>query len=459
MKENLQESLELQKSKLLLGNPELKLVKPCLVNDGIIQFPNENFELEMNSSITWFIPASGSGSRMFQFLYDYLEDQDNESQSVKIFLEKLDHFAFYSWMNPQIKLDFERKVIDNKKLIELLLHEVPFRLGKIPKGMVPFHVKNNKVLNAFQEQVIQGLKLNFNHVEFHFTIQKEFEKEILESIESLDIAKTRRIYFTEQEKSSDSIAFDQNFNPIILPNKNYLTRPSGHGALLSNLNSTETDFIFIKNIDNVQHVDHCGQTILVWKKLLSLTQKIRMELKALWENPSLIDLISLNNYYQLFSKEHISDDLDKKTIREMICRPIRVCGMVKNIGQPGGGPFWIEKNGQLSKQIIEKSQISNNEEQLKILGESSHFNPVMLVASVKDYKGLKFDLETFCDQDSFFVVDKTQECRKIKYIEKPGLWNGSMANWLTVFVEVPSEVFSPVKSILDLLEPAHLQNK
>jgi hypothetical protein len=362
-------------------------------------------------------------------------------------------------MNPQIKLDFERKVIDNKKLIELLLHEVPFRLGKIPKGMVPFHIKNNEVLNAFQEQVIQGLKLNFNQVEFHFTIQKEFQKEILESIDSLDIAKTRRIYFTEQEKSSDSIAFDQNFNPIILPNKNYLTRPSGHGALLSNLNSTESDFILIKNIDNVQHVDHSGQTILVWKKLLSLTQKIRMELKALWENPSYIDLISLNDHYQLFSKEHISDDLDVNTIREMIHRPIRVCGMVKNIGQPGGGPFWIEKNGQLSKQIIEKSQISNNEEQLKILGESSHFNPVMLVASVKDYEGLKFDLETFCDQDSFFVVDKTQEGRKIKYIEKPGLWNGSMANWLTVFVEVPSEVFSPVKSILDLLEPAHLQNK
>jgi hypothetical protein len=234
-----------------------------------------------------------------------------------------------------------------------------------------------------------------------------------------------------------------------------LKRPSGHGALIHNLNEVQSDYILIKNIDNVQYLSKSKLTLNYWNDLIKLTQVIKNQLSELCKNPKLEVLLELNQKYHFTSKENLEMLVGDEQIQTFINRPIRVCGMVKNSGQPGGGPFWVEKNGVISKQIVEKSQIAPTLSQQQIVEQSSHFNPVMIVASVKDFQGVKFNLIDFKDDESYFIVQKRYEGRDVQFIENPGLWNGSMAHWISVFVEIPAETFSPVKTVLDLLDESH----
>jgi hypothetical protein len=451
-----QKNIDQQLEKLKSGLPEIQLINPCSLNQGIIHLTEvENREVD-DESITWFIPASGSGSRMFQFLFDYLNDGDLSKTEIKQFSESLTSFAFYQHIDSQYRKSFESNELSLSDLIKKILLKDGLNFSKLPKGLVPFHKDENGISNPFQDSIIQGLKLANQKIDFHFTIQKEFENEIKHSISQISVGNVPAIEFSEQYKETDSIAFTDEFNPILISENKFLKRPSGHGALLTNLNGVEADYVLIRNIDNIQHSSKSKQSLEVWNRIVNLTIQIKQGLKKIWENPSKEELLRINEMYHLFDYEHVKSIEKLEEILVLINRPLRICGMVKNSGQPGGGPFWVKnKNGFITKQIVEKAQISNEVSQQKILNESTHFNPVMIVASVKDYTGKKYDLTQFVDDQTYFIVTKNHEGKSIQYLENPGLWNGAMAYWNSVFVEIPSEVFSPVKTILDLLDERH----
>jgi hypothetical protein len=261
--------------------------------------------------------------------------------------------------------------------------------------------------------------------------------------------------FSEQRPETDSFVFDENLDLVLNHESIPLRKPAGHGALLQNLNELQSEYILIKNIDNVQHLNKSNQSTTLWNNLIDFAQVVKNQITEIYTKPDLNQLLELNECYQFSTEEYLRSLTNSEQIKDFLNRPFRVCGMVKNSGQPGGGPFWIEKNGVVSKQIVEKAEISLDIEQQQILEQSTHFNPVMIVASVMDLTGKKYDLSLYSDEQSYFVVNKKYEGKNIKFIEKPGLWNGSMAFWNTIFVEIPSETFSPVKTILDLLDDAH----
>ncbi len=277
-----------------------------------------------------------------------------------------------------------------------------------------------------------------------------------------------RVNFSYQDKSTDSIALDVNNQFFREENENLVFRPGGHGALIQNLNQLDADIIFIKNIDNViqNHIDE----IALYKKalagiLLEKQQQIFSYLRQLDEDNVVKELLDEIVLF-IQSKLHfeVTDDFSKYTkeskieyLRNYLNRPIRVCGMVKNEGEPGGGPFWVrDRKGLVFLQIVESSQIDENDvNQMKILNSSTHFNPVDLVCGIRNYRGANFDLNEFVDHSSGFIVHKNKGGKDLKAYELPGLWNGAMAKWLTVFVEVPLITFNPVKTVNDLLKVAH----
>lgn len=445
--------------------PEIKLVSPCKLNSGIIRhdsFERKKFEkqfLESTASTTLFIPASGSGSRMFQFLYDFLEDPNEENRSkTEKFLNHIEDFAFFELLPYQIKLDVRNYNISLDDFIAYLLQPTGLSLGHKPKGLIPFHRTRSFVLNAFQEQLLQGLRIKEDPTRFHFTISGEFEHEIVDTLNHIKGLTSRNciIDTSSQNPNTDSIAFDLSGNIVTTSDGNELRRPSGHGALLENLGAIETDIIFIKNIDNVQHEAQSGEAIENFRYLGGILMFLQNELKTITlSSTKKSDFKALNLSYQLVHDEAVIDSMSDAEIVSFINRPLRICGMVKNEGQPGGGPFWVENNGKISKQIVEKSQIKMEGEQYRLMVQSHYFNPVLMAVSIKDLSGNTFDLDEFADYSSYFIVEKKFQGRPIKFLERPGLWNGSMADWLTVFVEVSSKTFSPVKNVLDLLHESH----
>lgn len=265
------------------------------------------------------------------------------------------------------------------------------------------------------------------------------------------------VAFSEQSIQSNSLTFQENGDLYLDQNGNPFTRPSGHGALLPILNEITEEIIFIKNIDNVQHFNESDKSTETWKFLGGLLIEFKKEAELVFEHPSLEALKKLNTKYQLIDPAQI-DQLDNPNdIRDALNKPSRVCGMVKNSGQPGGGPFWIERKGQYSKQIVEKAQIADKEDQHKLLVNSTHFNPVMIAMTPYSMENEKLNLLDYRNDDAYFVVHKKQDGTPILYVEQPGLWNGGMENWNTIFVEIPTETFSPVKTVLDLLESAHIE--
>lgn len=456
------------------GNPTLNLAKPCRVNDGISVLS----ELEINTyknqfsngirdkKITFFIPASGSGSRMFGFLFDFIENSDfNSTETIKLieqFLNNIKSFSFYNKLPQFYKDSIQKGNVDIKSLIKFILFEEGLNFGLLPKGLIPFHLYDKFIINPFQEQILQGTEIASEKTEFHFTINPKFEKQINHSIKILkEITGIDFTYsFSQQEKDTHSVAFTTENKIAISDNEQQILRPSGHGALIDNLNQIDSDLIFIKNIDNIQHFDKAntafntkkalGGLILNFQnKVFNLLEKI--DSNSEWKS----EVIEINEKFCLKIKE--SNLENKEWVKNHFNRPIRVCGMVKNEGQAGGGPFWVkDSEGETTIQIIEKSQINVN--QLSILLHATHFNPVDIVCGVKNYKGQKFNLHDFVNSKLYFIVEKNEKGQAIKYVEKPGLWNGAMYNWLTIFYEIDSNCFSPVKTVLDLLKPLHIQD-
>jgi hypothetical protein len=458
-----------QKNKVFGEIPTIKLVEPCRINKGILRFEKDERKKfihlfsKKNSVPTFFIPASGSGSRMFQFLFDFLTKVTDENRGlVTRFLNHIEEFAFYR------KIDFDTKnlIAQNKleleDLVKYVIGEEGLNLSKLPKGLVPFHNYGYFILNPFQEQALQAAKIGNGAANVHFTVNPIFEKEIKNSIHQVCAISGYNIKtsFSVQCEETNSYTFTENGN--VYPNEhNPLRRPAGHGALLSNLNKLDAGIIFIKNIDNIQHEDNSLTALNDFRFLGGILTQLTTDLKSVVFD-GVVNKMLLSTILEKYQLTYDISQIENQTNDELLVwinRPRRVCGMVKNEGQAGGGPFWVEDSkGEISKQIVEKAQISSTSSQNNIMVKSSHFNPVMLACDTRDLDGKKHDLSLFRDDNTYFVVTKNQQGDTIRFAEQPGLWNGSMADWTTVFVEVSSNSFSPVKTVLDLLNPLHINS-
>ena len=476
------------------GFPFLKIVAPAVISKGITVVDNEKGNFYINKwesyrqkegvNIVKFVPASGAASRMFKDLYEFLESDSEAPQksSVKEFFSQIEKFAFYEELNKACLKNEGATIaelIKNNKLkavVENLLLEKGLNYGFLPKGLLLFHSYPDEKRTPVQEHLVEGALYAANaanDVNIHFTVSHQhkalFEKHIRETLEKYQQKFNVRYHvsFSEQKSSTDTLAVDMNNRPF-RENGKLVFRPGGHGALLENLNDLFADIIFIKNIDNVVP-DSFKEITVKYKKiiagvLIDVQQKCFDYLKELETNYLTEDRLkemlrfteSTLCIYHPEANSFGADTLKKYLIRKLN-RPIRVCGMVKNTGEPGGGPFLtINNDGTVSPQILESSQINlNNQEDKQKMENSTHFNPVDLVCSVKNYKGEKFDLMQYVDKNTGFISIKSKNGKELKALELPGLWNGSMSDWNTVFVEVPIETFNPVKTVNDLLRPQH----
>ncbi|MQP25273.1 DUF4301 family protein [Flavobacterium sp. LMO8] len=473
------------------GIPKINLLKSATVEDGIYKFNEETkadfityFDKHKNKySIEKFVPASGAATRMFQFLSEFLNNFNPETdtitsyinkynvQSLNLFIVGIRNFPFHSELKEttrQLFPDYDSFHSDRKvhAIVTALLSDKGLNFANKPKGILPFHKYDSQILTPIDEHVKESelFRKENERTKIHFTVTENFRIDFEKILSNYkDVQST----FSYQNQSSDTIAVTDNNTPFRLENGELFFRPGGHGALIENLNQLHSDIIFIKNIDNVslrngnveiQNKKLLGGVLLriqyqVFEYLKLLSQPISDDLlKEIIEFVETKLSFPLSEEFSMFQKNYQIEYLTK-----ILNRPIRVCGMVKNEGEPGGGPFWvIDSKGRSTLQIVESSQIDLlNLKQKEIFQNSTHFNPVDLVCSVKDFKGNKFDLLQFVDPEAAFITEKTKNGKPIKAFELPGLWNGAMAKWITLFVEVPLETFNPVKTVNDLLKPAH----
>jgi len=457
--------LQDQKEQVFAEKPKVSLVNPCSINKGILRLSPSQYQDTIDQfrnspvDLSFFIPASGSGSRMFEFLHNFFKDTSHKDRNkVERFLNSLQDFAITRLIPNEVREQLENGSMDLKSFAAYIVEDGGLGLGNLPKGLIPFHENSYFILNPFQEHVLQICKSFSDKTKVHFTINGKYEEAIKSSIEQAKrmSAYDPEIGFSEQSPASDSYVFFENREPVRNDAGSYLRRPSGHGALLENLNALQSRFLFIKNIDNIQHFNH-DSSVNDFAMLGGLLCQLNEDLEIIFNNKHderLPLLAELNRKFQLF-QDLEGFPKEEEALNRWLNRPKRVCGMVKNEGQPGGGPFWVNNNGVVDKQIVEKAQISEDNAQLSILLKSTHFNPVMLACDTHDLDSNKIDLNKHADPDSYMVVEKNQNGEKVFFVEKPGLWNGGMAHWITVFVEVSSNSFSPVKDILNLLDAKH----
>ena len=448
--------LKWQSEKINQDKPVTKIIDACTLGDGICSLAENEIEefLELfelfQGSTSMFIPASGSGSRMFECISDSLIDDKLNNKESQLFFEKLSQFAFYENIPEEFlkNLNAQQGKLEVIKFL-LLSHGLNFK--NLPKGLIPFHKEENSVFNPFQEHIRQGIKIK-SDIKFHFTIQEDFKNDIVNSIdnqkEKCDFLSD--ISYSHQSKETDSFVFSDKGDLLLDENQNFLKRPAGHGALIENLNAVKTDLVFVKNIDNVQHFSRSHYSILFFRVLAGMLLRIKKDIVQFQKELNMEELHRWNDKYFVFSSSELKTDLNY-----LFNRPIRVCGMVKNQGEPGGGPFWIEEGKVISKQIVEGSQIQDSKEQMEIFQKGSHFNPVFMVLDPNHYDK-QSDLSDYSNSNRYLKVNKKMDGHNVQFIERPGLWNGSMENWTTIFVEVPLDVFSPVKSVMDLLNKPHL---
>ncbi len=459
MEEQQRREIETQKFQVFEQSHWVNLTEPCAIGNGILQPSPEEMNAYVNAfdasdfNAAFFIPASGSGSRMFSFLIDFLTNGNNTESSDRFFSE-MEKFAFYQNLPLEIRNHLAKLTPDG--IAMYLLNEEGMNFKGKPKGLIPFHTVENGTLNPFQEHILQAKQLFTEKVALHFTVQENVSDDVERSIRELgkEQLRTVEVSYSTQDKTSDAFAFHVN-GELVETEKGPLRRPSGHGALIENLNAVDADILLIKNVDNVQHLSKCEESIAYWKGLLGILNEFKSDLIRLENHFSVEALEALNGKYQWLSSEQIQG-IDIRELKRLNRRPIRVCGMVLNEGAPGGGPFWIKDNQGVSKQIVEGVQIDKGKpDQKDIVERSSHFNPVFIVASKVNIDGERLDLRQFIDREKYLVVNKTFEGTPIRFRELPGLWNGGMHHWNTIFVEVPSSVFTPAKTALDLLSKAH----
>ena len=478
------------------GFPFLSISKPAIINDGIVRLNDEKitafvklFE-DLNPDTLKFVPASGAASRMFKFLFEFYENANEQYENisriedieVKIFFTNISQFAFYNDLKSIIKynnLDIDNLVEQGryKEILKYFLFEHGLNYGQKPKGVLLFHKYENNVRTAFEEHLTEGInyaKSAHNKVKIHFTISPEHQELFNELFEkSKEDFKEQsgvkfEISFSQQKPSTDMLAVDLNNELFRNTDGSLLFRPGGHGALIENLNDLDSEIIFIKNIDNVVP-DKLKDITILYKKALAglllsyqeiIFNYINIIESKIFTEETLTDIkqfVKQELCFDFVEYDKFETEACAKYLFEILNRPIRVCGMVKNEGEPGGGPFWVKQtNGIVDLQIVESSQINQGDKnQKEILKSSTHFNPVDLICAIKNYKDETFDLLKYRDLNTGFISKKSKDGRELKAQELPGLWNGAMAHWNTIFVEVPIETFNPVKTVNDLLRPEH----
>lgn len=479
------------------GFPFLHLEKAASAGDGILALDKQQkqevtgiFEKKLAGGLSAvkFVPASGAASRMFKSLFEVLEETGKgipaaqvleKNKQAQEFAGSAADFAFYSQLSETIKKAGAQ--VNAETLIRFLLDEKGLNYGKLPKGLLKFHKYPDGERTAFEEHLAEGAlyaKTSENTVSLHFTVSPEhqplFEKLLKQVKARYEAQFGVRFFvgFSRQKPSTDTIAVGHGNEPFREPDGSLLFRPAGHGALLENLNSIDADLIFIKNIDNVVP-DKSKEPTAEYKKVLAgVLLKYQERIFHYQKEFNEKHYTALSSAFLAEAANFLENELntippenlyytEKETLyrylKEKYNRPARVCGMVKNEGEPGGGPFWARNpDYTVSLQIAESSQIDFSDElQATIARHATHFNPVDLVCAVKNYKGEKFNLPDFRDPETGFISVKSKDGKELKAQELPGLWNGAMSDWITLFVEVPVETFNPVKTVNDLLRPQH----
>jgi len=479
------EIIENQVNQFAKGFPYADIVAAATAGNGILVYSEKEKE-ELASyfdthksalDIARFVPASGAATRMFKSLFSIrdelkkLHDSEvdayiNANKEAASFFHALHTYPFFNDLPEEIKKS-------PVKVMDYLLEPDGLNYGNLPKGLLKFHSYGKESRTAFEEHLHEAVRIIApgKEIKLHFTVSEEhmpgFRKEEDRVVPLLE--KQYGVKFTIgysfQKKETDTIAVDMANKPFRDEGGRLVFRPGGHGALIENLNDLDHDLIYINNIDNVSPENNSEKRVLSKKMLAGLLLKTRnraFELvnKLKYNKPGATDeamewLKELNG--AVIPENQGREEL-KQWLLDKIDRPIRVCGMVINEGEPGGGPFHVRNsNGVVSLQIVEASQIDQSHPgQMELLKKASHFNPVDLVCSVRKPDGGKYHLPEYIDPETGFISEKSVKGRDLKALELPGLWNGSMAGWLTLFVEIPAATFTPVKTVFDLVRPAHL---
>lgn len=489
-----EEQIAKQMSFFKQGFPFLKLYAVASVDYGVSRVDKEGEDvflskwqsyLDKGHKVLKFVPASGAASRMFKDLFGFL----NAGYSIpttdfeKYFFNNITRFAFYEKLNDTCLrlygIDISQLIAQSKykDVVSALLNAEGLNYGTSPKGVLLFHKYDDAPRTPVEEHMVEGAlyaRDSDNVVRMHFTVSHE-HREMFERL----VAKQKSIYenkfavkyditFSEQKSSTDTIAVDTENNPFRLSDGSLLFRPGGHGALIENLNDLNAEIVFIKNIDNVVP-DKLKDITIRYKKLLagvliSLQEKIFDYLKLIdsgkYSHDEVLEIVRFLQRNLCCRNDNTKEMEDADLVlylKSKLNRPIRVCGMVKNIGEAGGGPFVAyNSDGSYSLQILESSQIDKSDANaVEMFRSGTYFNPVDLVCGLYDYKGERFNLLSFVDKNTGFISQKSKEGRELKALELPGLWNGAMSDWNTIFVDVPLDTFNPVKTVNDLLREQH----
>ena len=471
----------------------LKLKGAAAVGNGIMAPSKEEADAYIQAwndykkeghDITKFVPASGAASRMFKNMFEFLS-ADYEVPTTdfeKVFFAHIHSFAFFDALNDACFLN-EGKGVDAlieegnyKAVVANMLEEEGLNYGQLPKGLLQFHSYDDCAKTPVEEHLTEAALYasSRGEAEVHFTVSSEHRELFEELIERvLPVAQaqhkiTYKVSLSEQKPSTDTIAANMDNTPFRTSEGKLLFRPGGHGALIENLNDLKSDIVFIKNIDNVVP-DRLKADTVFWKQviagvLVGVQKQVFAYLRLLdsgkFNHDDLEDIIRFVRHTLCCDVPDLKNMEDTELnvfLKKKLNRPIRVCGVVKNVGEPGGGPFLAyNPDGSISLQILESSQIDqNNPEYMEMFAKGTHFNPVDLVCAIRDYKGEKFNLPDFVDPATGFISYKSKDGKELKALELPGLWNGAMSDWNTIMVEVPLSTFNPVKTVNDLLRPQH----
>ena len=477
------------------GFPYLTLEAPASVKNGVVKADEALLEqaatdwkhyLSGDHRIVKFVPASGAASRMFKNLFEFLNGGHDEpvTDFEHVFFDHIEFFGFYAALNAKC-VELYGKDINalmaegcHRQVVAALLNPEGLNFGQLPKGLLLFHLyADDTVRTPLEEHLVEGALYAQDEnktVHVHFTVSPE-HRELFKARVDAVVARYEEAFgvkyditFSEQKASTDTIAADKDNNPFRDTDGSLVFRPGGHGALIENLNDLDADVVFIKNIDNVVP-DRLKEDTVTYKKLLagvlvSLQAQAFDYLRRLDEGnctdeelQEMVDFLENKLYCKHPAIDTLKGDVLVAYLKKKLNRPMRVCGMVQNVGEPGGGPFLAyNADGTVSLQILESSQIDmDNPVKKAMFLEGTHFNPVDLVCAIKDYKGNKFALPQYVDKSTGFISSKSKGGRSLKALELPGLWNGAMSDWNTIFVEVPLTTFNPVKTVNDLLRDQH----